>query len=98
MPNLCAIGFAYRGVIEPLRCDTHVFEGKVNRVQNAVGADLKDHLAVRLAAEVATRGYIEVFPKIVADRMFRFRPILERPGNYRCAKCCMEGLRRGVRE
>ena len=39
--NLEAVCFADSSVIEPVRRNPHIFESIVNRVQNAVGADLK---------------------------------------------------------
>jgi len=53
--------------IEPICCQTHILERVVNRVQNAVGANLEHDLRKGLCSEIATRSYVEVLPEIVTE-------------------------------
>jgi hypothetical protein len=60
--NLQAVCFAERHAIEPVGCDTHVFERKMNRVQNAVGADFKHDFCQSLRPEICARRDVEILP------------------------------------
>src|SRR5215471_13558109 len=60
--NLQTVSFAQRSMVEPLSGDTHVLERKVNRVQDAIGADLIDYFCQGLCSKISTRGDIKILP------------------------------------
>src|ERR1051326_2319511 len=51
--NLEPVGVAERRAIEPFGSDTHVFEGKINRVENAVGSDLEKNFGQSLSSKIS---------------------------------------------
>jgi len=77
--NLQTVSFAERRMIEPLSCDTHVLERKVNRVQNPVGAGLQNDFCQSLRPKISTRRNVEIIPQIVRNRMLRLWTVSQSP-------------------
>jgi len=97
--DLQTVRFAERCTIEPLSCDTDVLEGKVNGIQNAIGADLKHDFCQSLRSKISTGRDVEILAQVFADRMFCFRTNSQGflKCDCQCAKYCMAGLLRDAR-
>src|SRR5215467_9166639 len=67
--DLQTVCFAERRTVEPLSSDTHVLTRKVNRVQNAIGADLKYDFCESLCSKISTGRDVEILPQIMPNWM-----------------------------